>query len=166
MSCGDDILNWALFWFYSESLHMKHRHCSELVAKVHILILFHVAHKTCFFFQALRVRDWNFILTGCVSLCPLDTEKLAPINYVQWIKELQSFILYEWFASVMFLDSPASIIHRTELNNVSFAVETAKLLDTNLSMAFDWHTNLFSNEPIFFSPLFGKQTLFVLACWV
>ena len=69
---GDDILNWALFWFCSESLHMKHRHFRGLGAKVHILIFLKRAHKVLFFFPRIRsffANDSSWLIFGfaCVG---------------------------------------------------------------------------------------------------
>ena len=121
--------------------------------------------RTCFF-PGIRGQGLKFHpYWMCIAVPPGYGKACSQSTTYNGLKNEKSFILYEWFASVKFLDSPASIIHRNELNHVSFAVEAAKLLDTNLSMAFGWHTSLFSNELIFFSFVW-KQTLFVLAWWV
>ena len=89
------------------------------------------------FFPSIRGQELKFYpYWMCITVPPGYGKACSQSTTYNGLKNEQSFILYEWFASVKFLDSPASIIHRNELNNVSFAVGATKLLDTNLSMAF------------------------------
>ena len=69
---GDNILNWALFWLCSESLHMKHRHFRGLGAKVYILIFLTCAHKVLIFFPRIHsffANDSSWLIFGfaCVG---------------------------------------------------------------------------------------------------